>query len=364
MPMAPTDDLDRDVLIVGAGMGGLAAARSLLESGRSPLILEARDRVGGRLLSSSNGGRPNLDLGATWFWPGEQRVADLVSQLGVPTHHQHLAGDAVFHQPAGSPRIEGNPIDVPSLRFSHGAAELANAIEAALPPGTVRLGHTAERLHYEGGRVHASTDSATFSARHAILALPPALAVERITFSPPLPERLAGLAASTPVWMGAVTKVVARYERPFWREAGLAGAGVSHQGPLREIHDMSGPGGEPAALFGFVPGVTVGQPTVTSEDALAQLVAMFGPEAGRPIELIIQDWRAEPFTSPADVERLGAYQTFGHALYQEPAWDGRLHWGSTETSTENPGHIEGALAAAERCVDAILATTTNTTITT
>ncbi|MEO1058932.1 MAG: FAD-dependent oxidoreductase, partial [Actinomycetota bacterium] len=58
--------------------------------------------------------------------------------------------------------------------------------------------------------------------------------------------------------------------------------------------------------------------------------------------------------SPPGVEALHEYQTYGHPIWQTPTGDGRLHWTSTETSREAPGHIEGALAAAERTVLAIV----------
>ena len=45
--------------------------------------------------------------------------------------------------------------------------------------------------------------------------------------------------------------------------------------------------------------------------------------------------------------------TYGHRRYQEPTAGGRLHWASTETAPYAPGHIEGAIAAAERAVAAI-----------
>jgi len=153
--------------------------------------------------------------------------------------------------------------------------------------------------------------------------------------------------------MGAIAKVVAVYDTAFWRADGLAGAAISHIGPMREIHDMSGPDGSPAALFGFAPG-TIDQPTATADACLAQLVELFGPRAAEPLELVVHDWRAEQWTSPPGVERLTAYQTFGHPLYAEAAMGGRLHWCSTETATQAPGHIEGALVAAERAATAIL----------
>jgi monoamine oxidase len=55
------------------------------------------------------------------------------------------------------------------------------------------------------------------------------------------------------------------------------------------------------------------------------------------------------------VEWLGAYQLFGHPLYAQPALGGRLHWATAETTAESPGHVEGALAAAERAAAAVLA---------
>ncbi len=197
------------------------------------------------------------------------------------------------------------------------------------------------------------TTEQTVGAAHVVVAVPPALAVASIRFAPGLPDRLARVAAATPVWMGAITKVVVRYPSRFWRERGLAGSAISHAGPIRELHDMSGPDGTPPALFGFVPDGS-GTATVTAEEVVAQLVAIFGPDAAAPTKVTIQDWRTERWTSPTDVARLDDYRTYGHQVYAEPVWDGRLHWCSTETAPDSPGHIEGALAAAERAVASIL----------
>lgn len=118
---------DVDVAVVGAGISGLVTATRLIEAGLTCAVLESRDRVGGRLLTHhSPAGR--FDLGATWFFPGEPRVAALIEELGVPTHAQHLSGDAMYHVPGGAQRMDGNPIDVVSGRFSHGAASLAERL--------------------------------------------------------------------------------------------------------------------------------------------------------------------------------------------------------------------------------------------
>ncbi len=338
-------------MVIGGGISGLAVARGLAEADHSVVVVEARDRVGGRLQSTT--ARPPLDLGATWFWPGENRVTALVAELGIDVHDQHLAGDALLQTDRGVQLIDGNPIDVPSHRFVDGASSLADAVAQTLPDGVIRLSEAASGIALDGEQVVVATAHDTFAARHVVLALPPSLARHAITFEPPLPEQLEQLTSITPVWMGAITKVVVRYTSPFWRASGLAGAAISHVGPMRELHDMSGPGGTPAALFGFAPGAP-GRPTPTREAVLDQLVAMFGEKAADPIELVLQDWRTEPFISPPDVEQRTAYQLFGHPLFQQPSMGGRLHWCSTETATESPGHIEGALQAAERTLATLL----------
>lgn len=354
--MSKTVSPDLDVLVVGAGIAGVALADIVQRAGRSVQVLEARDRVGGRLLGHRHGD-VRFDLGATWFWPNEPRVQALAARLGLRLHTQHLAGDALFHQPGTAQRINGNPLDTTSGRFSDSGQDLVESLANELAQETVQLGAAVHQINYDESSRHlvVSHGAGTTTAAHVALALPPALASAKVVFEPALPERLRGLIEVTPVWMGAIAKVVAIYPTPFWRAHGLAGAAISHLGPMREIHDMSGPDGSPAALFGFAPG-QVGEPTATADACLAQLVELFGPEAAEPTDLVMHDWRAEPWTSPPNVERLTAYQLFGHDLFAQPAFDGHLHWCSTETATEAPGHIEGALAAAERAAHSILDT--------
>ncbi len=247
-------------------------------------------------------------------------------------------------------------MDHPSGRVIGGMQDLAVAMAAELeqtrPGPVVRLETPVLEIRSEESGIWARTHCGELGARHLVLALPPALAVARIGFSPGLPERLRQLAANTPVWMGAVVKVVASYPEAFWRHDGLAGAAMSHIGPLREIHDMSGPSGHPAALFGFA--MPRAEQSIDRAVVLGQLAELFGPAAAEPLSLWIQDWRRELHTSPPGVEGLAHMQLFGHPTYAEPALGGRLHWASTEVSSTFPGHIEGALEAAEKVARAIL----------
>jgi len=88
-----------DVVVIGAGIAGLVAARRLVANDVNVVVLEARDRVGGRLASHLVGPHA-LDLGATWFWSNEPRVQALISELSIPVHQQHIAGDAMYQDQA------------------------------------------------------------------------------------------------------------------------------------------------------------------------------------------------------------------------------------------------------------------------
>ncbi|MEU4197101.1 FAD-dependent oxidoreductase [Kribbella sp. NPDC026611] len=340
------------VVVIGAGAAGLTAATVLTQAGCNTVCLEARDRPGGRLLSTRADDGAALDLGATWFWDGEKRVQALTTRLGVGSFQQYAAGNALFQDASGVHRLPDNPVDSSAHRYVAGAGALTDRMAAELPAGTLRLSTPVTAVRATGTGLTVHTPDTLHHASHIVLAVPPALALERIDFSDQLPAGLVRLASATPVWMGNVVKVVAVYPSPFWRAEGLAGAAFSYTGPLQEVHDMSGPHGKPAALFGFA---RAGAATsVLRQVVTDQLTQLFGPEAGGPLALHLQDWSAEHWTSTASVHNLTDYSLFGHRLYQQPALNGRLHWASTETASDYAGHIEGALAAGERAAHAVL----------
>jgi monoamine oxidase len=86
-----------DVVIVGAGLAGLTAARDLVRAGRSVLVLEARDRVGGRIVSQPIGDGKVAEMGGQFAGPTQDRILALAAGLGVATFPTYDTGRKVLH---------------------------------------------------------------------------------------------------------------------------------------------------------------------------------------------------------------------------------------------------------------------------
>jgi monoamine oxidase len=89
---------EADVVVIGAGLAGLSAARALRARGAEVLVLEARKRVGGRTLNHSIGDGKVVEIGGQWVGPGQDRVLALISELGLETFDTHAAGRNLFER--------------------------------------------------------------------------------------------------------------------------------------------------------------------------------------------------------------------------------------------------------------------------
>lgn len=124
---APREDVNTaDVIVVGAGLSGLCSARELVRQGKDALVLEARDRVGGRMVRKSviNGGW--IDLGGQWIGPTQANILALAESLGVRRFDSYATGRTVVDYRGNASTIDSSfpPTDaLPSVS----AAEVAEA---------------------------------------------------------------------------------------------------------------------------------------------------------------------------------------------------------------------------------------------
>jgi monoamine oxidase len=102
------DRVDVDVVVVGAGIAGLVAARDLTAAGRSVLVLEARDRVGGRVHGRTLAdGATVVEVGGQWIGPGQHRMARLAGELGLTTFPTYNEGEHLLRFGATQARYRG-----------------------------------------------------------------------------------------------------------------------------------------------------------------------------------------------------------------------------------------------------------------
>ena len=441
MPWGST--LETDVLIVGAGLAGLTAARDLEAAGRSVIVLEARDRVGGRTLNQPIGDGQIVEAGGQWIGPTQDRLAELAASLGIETFPTHALGRNIIEWEGDVRRYRGTiprinpavlvdfaraqarldglarqvPLDAPWKAAEHdtqtfatwlrrgvvtdGARELFTTICQgvwATEPEDVSLLHFLFYVHSGGGidrlvstgggaqqdrfvggsqRVslelvkrlrdvrlsspvreirHGAdwVEAAGVRARRAVVAVPPTMAA-RIAYDPPLPAARDQLLQRMPA--GAVIKCHAVYPEPFWREAGLSGAGGSSRGPVKVVFDNSPPEGTPGVLLGFLEGAFARRlGTWAPEDRRAAVLGvfarLFGERAREPDAYYERDWAADPWTRGCYGAFLtpGTWTQLGHAM-RPPV--GTLHWAGAELSEVWSGYMDGAVRSGEAAAAAI-----------
>jgi monoamine oxidase len=161
-----------DVLVVGAGLAGLIAARDLTAAGRSALVLEARDRLGGRVVNQDIGNGKIVEMGGQYVGPTQDKLLALAQDLGVATFPTYDTGQKVLHFNGKRGTYSGTiPLTNPLVLADVGQAQARlEAMARKVPTDTPWTAANAEKLDGQTFETWVRRNTASRSAR-TLLAL-------------------------------------------------------------------------------------------------------------------------------------------------------------------------------------------------
>ena len=156
-----------DVLVVGAGLAGLTAARELTAAGRSVLVLEARDRVGGRIVNEDIGDGKIVEMGGQWAGPTQDKILGLAAELGIGTFPTYDTGQKVLHFNGKRGTYSGTiPRISPLVLIDVGQAQARlEALARKIPTDAPWTAANAERLDGQTFQTWIRRNTASTSAR-------------------------------------------------------------------------------------------------------------------------------------------------------------------------------------------------------
>ena len=361
------------ILIVGAGLSGLHTAYECQKKGLDYCLIEARERLGGRVLSLNKNSNQYdaalaaFDLGPSWFWPGQQRMLSLINELNLSASvfNQTGTGGGIYEDNQGNIQRNIDGISMAgAYRLQGGIRQLTEELSSQLDADKVHTSTVVSEVMFENDAINVKVkNNPTFdkiSCKYIILAMPPRVALANIIFTPDFNDERKQQLNEIATWMAGHAKLVCVYESKFWQQQGFSGDVISHRGPLQEIHDASSEQDELNALFGFVGVPPVNRRTHTEEIkslAVAQLTRLFGDHAASPLSVHLQDWAQEQFTATEyDQQIQGFHPTNNIVNVEEPDWSKRLIWSGTESTghhSQNNGFLEGALEASMQAVSLV-----------
>lgn len=345
--------MKQKITILGGGLSGLLIGYRLKKMGFEIQIMEARNRLGGRISTViSENGTP-VEMGATWFGEQHTNVLALLKELELSYFKQYMKGMAYFEAfSMAPPQSMEIPEDNSSFRIVGGTSALINKLADFFDQNEIILNQQVKELVFNDDRVEIITQDKTFETDIVISTLPPALLVNSIDFASPSVEFM-NIAERTHTWMQDAIKVALVYEKPFWKNKNISGTLFSNVGPITEFYDQSNDENTRYALCGFVnSSYAQFSKFERKEKIVSQLGRLLGTEALEYSDYIEKIWSEEAFTKDKKQENIFVYphQNNGNPVFSEGYFNNRFYIGGSETAAHFPGYMEGAIFSASQIV--------------
>jgi monoamine oxidase len=284
------------------------------------VVLEARDRIGGRTFTEVRGDGLYLDHGGTWIGPGQDAIYGLMTEFGIRSFKQFTDGDAMMFVDGKKYRYGGS---IPWTMSPWASANLSIAF--------LELGRMCKTIPVEAPWTAAKAQK-----------------WDRTTLAQ---------------WLGANVPAKQAHQLLEMAIAGTYTSAASEISLLFALAQMPSAGGPHDVAYGVLTIVNEGpdarkltamNPAHRKTALLAAIAQRFGPKAATPIGFAEQDWTVERYSGGGMISHAppGVLTQFGHAL-RPPC--GRVHWAGTESSTVMMGFVDGAVRSGERAAAEVLA---------
>ncbi|WP_299677924.1 NAD(P)/FAD-dependent oxidoreductase [uncultured Dokdonia sp.] len=346
--------MKKKVIIIGAGLTGLLLAYRLKKREIPFIILEARDRIGGRIHTFLSAKETPIEMGATWLGQQHTALVRLLKELDIPIYPQYTEGTA-WYEPVpmqAAQEVQLPPNESPSYRIQGGSSALIHTLAKDLVKEDIHLHTIVTTIKATPDAIEVHTKDNVYTASKVVSTLPPNLLATSIQCSPKLPENITAIAKKTHTWMGESIKFGISYTSPFWKEHHWSGTLFSNIGPITEMYDHSTLETNKYALKGFL---NSNLSTITKkqrqEKVCTQLKRTFGEKALEYIAYEETVWQKQPFTYAPYENYVLPHQNNGQACYQETHYENRFYIAGSETATYYGGYMEGAVQSAQQCYE-------------
>nr|WP_321244567.1 FAD-dependent oxidoreductase [uncultured Psychroserpens sp.] len=340
-----------DVLIIGAGLTGLTLAYYLKQLDVSVTLVEARDRIGGRIYTKQNTSQAPIELGATWLVNEHSELLKLLKALGLDVFDQHYGTTAIY-EPSKSnpPQLVNLPqSNQSSYRIKNGTQTIITSLSEALESNQITTNCNITNINKQDDFILATSENHEFKCKHIVSTLPPYLFEKTIKVKPQLDSKTKEVMQNTHTWMHDSIKVGFTFKTPFWKGERTSGTIYSNVSALHEFYDHSDADNNLHALAGFMNKDFYNHTREERQEfALKQLEQYYGNQARTFLSYQELVWQDERFTTSTYDHFLMPQQNNGHSIFQTSFLNNTLFIAGTETSTYASGKMEGAVRSAQQ----------------